>query len=195
MTNLSTFQRQRKEKNYLLKLKKWLNLLKNVFNFIEKLFSLYLVGFVILSMMIFVTYEVLTRKFFSISTPAIVDLVSLAMLIIVFCSLSGIQRREEHLRIDFLVAKLKGTKLFLSRLFEQIISLASCLFFTYASFRVLMYTIKFNSLSEGALIPKWYFFIFVPISLILLCIRIVFQIGDTFSSNLTTTNYGETNRK
>ena len=164
----------------MLKLKAYLDLLKNIFRFIENFFSFYITGFVILSMMLLIAFEILGRKFFSISFPEIVDIVSLGMLIIVFCSLPGIQRDNEHLRVDFLVGKFKGTILFLSKLFEQVVTLATCLFFTHASFEVLKYTIKFNVLSEVARIQKWFFVIFIPISLTLMCIRIISQIVNHF---------------
>ena len=168
---------------YLLKTKTWSNLLISTFNFIEKFFSIYLTGTVILLMMLFITYEVLSRKFFNISTPAVVDLVSLSMLIITFCSLSGIQRDGEHIRIDILVAKLRGNMLFLGRLFEYIITFATCLFLTYSAYKVLNYTIQFNVVSEGARIQKMFFVIFITISLTLLCIRIVLQIVKMIFAN------------
>ena len=126
--------------------------------------------------MLLIAYEVLTRKFFNISTPALVDIVSLSMLIVTFCSLSGIQREGQHIRIDILVDKLKGKARYFFQLFESIIVLVTCLFLTNAAFRVFIYILNFNAVSEGARIPKWYFVVFVPISLTILCIRIILQI-------------------
>ena len=179
----------------MLKLKKWSNLLDSILLFFENFFGLYLTGFVILLMMIFVAFDVLSRKLFNISSRAIVDLVSLGMLIVVFCSLSIIQRDREHLSIDFLFAKLKGKILFVDQLIVCITNFATSLFYAYVSFEVLKYTIKFNVLSEGVRIQKWIFVIFIFISLSLLCIRTVYQIGNLFFPTLKTTNYEEVKRK
>jgi TRAP-type C4-dicarboxylate transport system permease small subunit len=152
------------------------NLLVRLFTMFENILGKYLSATVIFLMMAMIITEIFSRKLFNTSFSEVVDLVSLFMLLIVFCSLSSIQRDNAHIKIDILEEKLSGIKSKIVNIFSFIVSFAVSMMFTYSAFQMLHYTIKFNVLSEGARLPVWMFVLFIPISLLTLSIRLLSQL-------------------
>jgi len=155
-----------------------------MFIFIENIVGLSLTTFVIFFMMLIVAFDILSRKILGIFFPTTVDVVSLVMLIVAFCSLVEVQRKEEHLKVDFLTLKFEGTKIGASiKLVENIIIFFTNLILFYCATEVFKYVVKFNVQTMGARIPKWIVVIFMPIAFSLLTIRGLIQIKTYLLQN------------
>lgn len=154
-----------------------------IFNFIEDLISIRLNALIILFMMLLIVTEIFSRKAFNVSIPAVVDIVILCMLVLVFASLSGIQREEAHLKIDIITEKLKGKTAGVTlELINRLLTLAVSFVLFYIALIAAIKAYQHNTMTMAALLLTWPAVAFIPIGFFLICIRLIIQFKQDLAS-------------
>ena len=154
-----------------------------IFSFIENLISIRLNALIVLFMMLFVATEIISRKAFNVSFPAVVDIIILCMLVLVFASLSGVQRGESHLKIDIVTEKLRGrTAGFTLQLINRLLTLVISLFLCYVTVMATLKAYQHNTVTMAALLPTWPAVMFIPVGFLLISIRLIMQFKQDLGS-------------
>lgn len=154
-----------------------------VFGMVENVVSIHLNSLIVLFMMLFIAMEIFSRKAFNVSFPAVVDIVILCMLILVFSSLSGVQRGEAHLKIDIVTEKLKGkTAGFTLQLINRLLTLGISLFLCYIAVVATLKAYQYNTVTMAALLPTWPAVTLIPVGFLLLSIRLIIQFKQDLGS-------------
>jgi TRAP-type C4-dicarboxylate transport system permease small subunit len=146
------------------------------FSSFEDFFSFYAPGVLTVILMIVMVTEICLRWIFRTSMMGVVEIVESAMVVIVFCSLSGIQREKGHVRMNLLTDKLSGKKSgalleTLSIIYMFVICAPLLHPFTVAVIRFK----QANEMTEYLSIPIWIVGIFMPLGLLVICIRLIAQ--------------------
>ena len=154
-----------------------------IFGAVENLVSIRLNTVVVLFMMLFIAMEIFSRKAFNYSFPAVVDIVTLGMLVLVFASLSGVQREESHLKIDIITEKFKGKAAGAAlQLINRLLTLAVALVLCYIALIAAIKAHQHNTVTMAALLPTWPAVMFIPIGFFLICVRIIVQFKQDLAS-------------
>ena len=83
---------------------------RGVFPFLERFFGYYIPGLFLITITSGVFAEILLRKLFRTSLFGLEEFVSLTMIIITFLARGAIQNDEAHVKMGFVVEKLKPTQ-------------------------------------------------------------------------------------
>ena len=133
-------------------------------------------GVLIVFLMIIMCTEICLRWLFNTSMQGVVEIVESAMVIITFASLAGIQREKGHVMMNLLIDKLSKKKIgVVIEILTYIYILVMCAFLLYP-FTLAAIRFKLdNEITEYMSIPLWIVAIFMPIGLLLMCIRLISQ--------------------
>jgi len=142
----------------------------------EDLFSYYMPGVLIVILMILMCAEICLRWVFRTSLMGVVEMVEVSMVVITFASLAGIQRDKGHVRMNLLIDRLSGKRIgALIEALNPLFIFAMCAILFYPFVRAVIRFKQFNETTEYFLIPLWLVGIFMPLGLLVLCIRLISQ--------------------
>lgn len=145
-------------------------------SFFEDLFSYYMPGVLIVILMILMCIEICLRWVFRTSLMGVVEMVEVSMVVITFASLAGIQRDKGHVRMNLLIDKLSGKKIgVVIETLNPLFILTICAILLYPFIKTVINFKQFNETTEYFLIPLWLVGIFMPLGLLVLCIRLISQ--------------------
>lgn len=151
-----------------------------LFGAVENIISFYLNGAIIFLVMCMISIEILSRYFFNFSFMGVVDIVELTMLVLAFASLSGVQRDDNHIKVDLIQKKLQGrVSGSVLSLFNRLLTMLVAVTFFYIAVRAALEAYQDNILTWMIFLPKWPAVLFVPIGWFLLCIRVGIQIKQS----------------
>jgi TRAP-type C4-dicarboxylate transport system permease small subunit len=144
-------------------------------------FCALLSGLAIFSLMFLAAYSVIARKFFGSPMMGYVDYIEAAMPIIAIMGVSYVQRDGTHIRMDMLVAALKGRMLWLFELLSVLLILVLIVALTYGAWAhfdrsfdcASPWCSRDSSIDVG--LPIWPSKLVVPIAFAVLVLRLVLQ--------------------
>ncbi|RVU54718.1 TRAP transporter small permease [Anaerosphaera multitolerans] len=147
-------------------------------SFEEKL----LVGSLVLNVII-VFIQIIMRSFFNTSLTWSEELSRYIFIWQIWLGTSIAYSKDEHIKVDLIFAIFKGetAKKIIDTLVD-IIWLIFSLFMVYQGFKLLGSMNARNALSSGMRIPLIYVYASVPISFLIVSIRIVFDIFNGFKN-------------
>ena len=129
-------------------------------------------------------YQILMRTIFNNSPSWSEEIVKYLFIWMTWMGTSIAQREDEHIVvgiIDFFVKSEKGRKII--DIIADIIWLIFNLVFSYISLQLIMDMVGKNVLSSALRIPLWIVYISLPISLIVLSIRIILDLYIQLKGN------------
>ena len=137
-------------------------------------------GIVILMLVFLATTNVLGRWLFDLPVNGYIDWVEQAMAFMAFLGIAYTQRQGGHIRMDMLVSRLHGSRLWLAELVTTVLMLLITLLLIYGSWLHFMraYTIGDSSLDID--LPVWPAKLVVPFALTILALRLLLQIWGYF---------------
>lgn len=146
------------------------------FSSFEDFFCYYIPGVLTVILMIVMCTEICLRWIFHTSMMGVVEIVESAMVVITFASLSAIQREKGHVRMNLLVDKLSQKKSgAVIETLTPLYILAMCAVLLHPFTVAVMRFKQANEISEYLSIPLWIVGIFMPLGLLVLCIRLIAQ--------------------
>lgn len=143
---------------------------------IEDTFSFYLTVALVFLVMGFIAIEILSRRLANYSFIGVVDIVELAVLILTFACISGIQRDNAHIKVDLVPDMLKGKAAFILKFINLLVILAVVLVFTYISGKAALEAYQKGMLTWMIFWPTWPATMFMPIGFLLISIRVGIQL-------------------
>jgi len=157
-----------------------------LFETVENIVSFYLNEGLIFFVMAMIAIEILSRYFFNFSFMGVVDIVELTMLVLAFASLSGVQREDQHIKVDLIEKKLNGRLSGLVlHLFNQVLTLLVSVALFYIAVRAVLEAYQDSILTWMIFLPKWPAVLFIPIGWLLMCIRVGIQIKQSWVDRKT----------
>lgn len=148
-------------------------------SFEEKL----LVGSLALNVLI-VFFQIIMRSFFNTSISWSEELSRYIFIWQIWLGTSVAYNNNEHIKVDLIFSIFKGEKA--KKVIDAIVNiiwLAFSIFMVYQGFKLLGSMNARNALSSGMRIPLIYVYASVPISFLIICIRLILDIIDSFKSN------------
>ena len=136
-----------------------------------------LLGGIIIFLLVFLaTANVLGRWLFDLPISGYIDWVEQSMAFMAFLGIAYTKREGGHIRMDMLVSRLHGTRLWLVELLSSVIMLTITLALIYGSYLHFWraYTLGDSSLDIN--LPTWPAKLIVPFALTILALRILLQI-------------------
>ncbi|WP_203555414.1 TRAP transporter small permease [Bacillus sp. B15-48] len=124
-------------------------------------------------MMVLTTFDALSRYIFSKSITGAYEVTEMyLMVILVFLSMSYVQRIDGHIRLDILFSRLTERSQNYLNSFYYIISAALMFFIGYKGLMITMDAIQNNLIASGLInFPLWLSYIWIPIGSFLIMIR------------------------
>jgi TRAP-type C4-dicarboxylate transport system permease small subunit len=137
-------------------------------------------GIVILLLVFLATTNVLGRWIFDLPVSGYIDWVEQAMAFMAFLGIAYTQRQGGHIRMDMVVCRLEGARLWLVELISTSLMLGLTLVLIYGSYLHFLraYTIGDSSLDID--LPVWPAKLVVPFALSVLALRLMLQIVGYF---------------
>ncbi|WP_298256395.1 TRAP transporter small permease [uncultured Litoreibacter sp.] len=147
---------------------------------LERLFAL-LSGLTVFSLMFLAAYSVTGRKFFNSPLSGYVDYIEAAMPLIAFMGVSFVQREGGHIRMDIVIAALKGRAMWLFELLSVLLILLVILALIWGSWSHFDRSFDMSrplwsrdsSIDIG--IPIWPSKLLVPVAFSVLALRLMLQ--------------------
>ncbi|PTX56035.1 TRAP-type mannitol/chloroaromatic compound transport system permease small subunit [Litoreibacter ponti] len=147
---------------------------------LERLFAL-VSGLAVFSLMFLAAYSVSGRKFFNAPLSGYVDYIEAAMPLIAFMGVSYVQREGGHIRMDILIASLKGRALWLFELISVLLILVLILALIWGSWAHFDRSFDMSkplwsrdsSIDIG--LPIWPSKLLVPVAFSVLALRLMLQ--------------------
>ena len=141
-----------------------------------------LAGLAILAVMIVSVANILGRKLFDLPVPGFVDWMEQAVPVIAFLGIAACQRVGGHIRMDILVAQLRGRALWAFELVSALLMLGLTLIIAWGAF--MHFERSFDWASPGWSrdstidlgLPTWPVKLLVPLMLWLLALRLGLQL-------------------
>ena len=138
-------------------------------------------GVVILALVLLAATNVLGRKLLNAPLPGFIDWVEQAMGIFAFAGLAYCQRSGGHIRMDFVIQRLRGRRLWLSEFLASVFMLlitSALIYGTYSHFArsfdpASPFWSRDSSIDIG--LPLWPTKLVVPLALALLWVRLLIQ--------------------
>lgn len=133
-------------------------------------------GIIIILLVLFATVNVLGRWLFDLPISGYIDWVEQSMAFMAFLGIAYTQREGGHIRMDMLVSRLHGRRLWLVELFSSVIMLLVTLALIYGSY---LHFWRAYSLGDSSLdidLPTWPAKFVVPFALTVLALRLLLQI-------------------
>jgi C4-dicarboxylate transporter, DctQ subunit len=133
-------------------------------------------GMAILAMMFLSVANVLGRKIFNLPVPGYIDLMQQAVPVAAFLGIALVQRNGGHIRMDLLIGKVRGRRLWLVEFLSILFILIVVLALIYGSWDhfARSYTNGDSSMDIG--LPLWPAKFLVPFALSLLAVRLCLQL-------------------
>lgn len=148
---------------------KWLSVL-------ERFTGCYVTGLFLLIATFGVFIDIIMRKLFASSIYGLEEIVSFAMMVITFLTLSLNQKEGHHVRMTLVLEKLTPK---FRRSLETVTLLLSFSIFIIVTYAGILYCADIyrkGGISVLLALPLWPFYLTVPIGSLLLCLRLLFQI-------------------
>jgi len=152
-----------------------LSLLDRSFFKLESLLNL-LGGIVIFLLIFLATANVLGRWLFDLPINGYIDWVEQSMAFMAFLGIAYTKRQGGHIRMDMLVSRLHGAKLWLVELISSILMLLVTLVLIYGSFLHFLRAYNIGDSSVDIDLPIWPAKLVVPFALSVLALRLLLQI-------------------
>lgn len=138
-------------------------------------------GIAVFSLMFLAAYSVIGRKFFNSPLSGYVDYIEAAMPLIAIMGVSYVQRDGTHIRMDIVVAALKGRALWLVEFLTVVIMLVLMVALVWGAWAHFDRSFDMtkplwsrdSSIDIG--LPIWPSKLIVPIAFAVLCVRLVLQ--------------------
>lgn len=149
-------------------------------------------GLAIFSLMLLAVVSVAGRHFFNMPLPGYVDWIEQAMPLIAFMGIAYTQRNGGHIRMDMLVAQLKGRALWLFEWLTSLCILGLICLLIWGSWSHFSRSFDFASpwwsrdSSMDISLPLWPVKLMVPLAFSVLALRLVLQLwgfGAAFIKN------------
>lgn len=133
-------------------------------------------GIIILLLVFLATTNVLGRWIFDMPVSGYIDWVEQAMAFMAFLGIAYTQRLGGHIRMDMMVSRLHGSRLWLAELTTTLLMLFITLILIYGSWLHFLraYTIGDSSLDID--LPVWPAKLVVPFALSVLALRLLLQV-------------------
>ncbi|MDH5423848.1 MAG: TRAP transporter small permease [Gammaproteobacteria bacterium] len=136
-----------------------------------------LMGGVIIFMLVFLaTTNALGRWLFDLPISGYIDWVEQSMAFMAFLGIAYTKREGGHIRMDMLVSRLHGRRLWLVELFSSVVMLIITVALIYGSY---LHFLRSYTLGDSSLdidLPTWPAKLVVPFALTILALRIMLQI-------------------
>ena len=133
-------------------------------------------GIIIILLVLFATVNVLGRWLFDLPISGYIDWVEQSMAFMAFLGIAYTQREGGHIRMDMLVSRLHGRRLWLVELISTVMMLLVTLALIYGSY---LHFWRAYSLGDSSLdidLPTWPAKFVVPFALTVLALRLLLQI-------------------
>jgi len=147
---------------------------------IEDVFTIIASASILFIMLISVS-NVIGRYLFNFPVPGTVEIATMLLVLIIFLSISGVQRSDGHIGMDTLLelAKRKKPSCYHAlQAFHFFISFLILGFIGYYFFPSALESKKMHEWTEGPLfIPMWPFKLCIVIGCALICVRLILQIS------------------
>lgn len=156
-----------------------LSLLDRAFFKLESLLNL-LGGIVIFLLIFLATANVLGRWLFDMPINGYIDWVEQSMAFMAFLGIAYTKRQGGHIRMDMLVSRLHGAKLWLVELISSILMLLITLVLIYGSYLHFLRAYDIGDSSLDIDLPTWPAKLVVPFALSVLALRLILQIWGYF---------------
>jgi TRAP-type C4-dicarboxylate transport system permease small subunit len=159
------------------------NGIREIYNRFEDFISIVIPSILCVILCLSITTEIVSRFVFNYSITGVVDVVEQSVFLITFLSLAGIQTARAHITMDILPEKLKGRK---SGYVLDIFLLIGTLLLIAVMAAELIWFLK-RSIQTGIctstlVIPIQPFVIVGIFGLLMVCIRLVIQIKDSYEA-------------
>jgi C4-dicarboxylate transporter, DctQ subunit len=142
---------------------------------VESLLNL-LGGLVIFLLIFLATANVLGRWFFNIPISGYIDWVEQAMAFMAFLGIAYTQRLGGHIRMDMLVGKLHGTRLWFVELVSTTLMFLLTLLLIYGTYLHFLRAYTIGDSSVDIDLPIWPAKLVVTVALSILALRLLLQI-------------------
>ncbi len=129
-------------------------------------------GFVILALMLLSVFQIIGRKLFNMPVPGFIDWVEQAMAVFAFLGVAYCHRLGGHIRMDILVAQLKGRALWFSEFISTLVVFLLILALTYGSWLHFMRAFTIGDSSIDISLPLWPAKLLVPFAFFILLLRL-----------------------
>lgn len=116
------------------------------------------------------------RFFFNAPIYGYIDMIELAMPILAVLGISYAQRHGVHIRMDIFIERLRGRTLWMVESFNALVTLAILVLLTYFSWVFFHDAYTSGDTTVDARILTWPSKLLVPISLAVLCLRMLVQL-------------------
>lgn len=133
-------------------------------------------GVVILLLVLLATTNVLGRWLFSTPVNGYIDWVEQAMAFFAFLGLAYTQRLGGHIRMDIVIARLRGRWLWFTELLSTTLMLGLTLVLVYGSYLHFERAYELGDSSLDIDLPTWPAKLVVPVALSILALRLMLQI-------------------
>ncbi len=133
-------------------------------------------GAVIFLLVLLATSNVLGRWLFDTPISGYIDWVEQAMAFFAFLGIAYTQREGGHIRMDMLVAHLRGRWLWLTEFVSTLLMLMVSLVLIYGSFLHFLRAWEIGDSSLDINLPTWPAKLVIPIALTLLALRLLLQL-------------------
>ena len=139
-------------------------------------------GVMIFCLVLLATANVLGRKIFNTPLPGFIDWVEQSMAVFAFVGLAYCQRYGSHIRMDIVIQRIRGRPLWFAELLSTLLILLVVTVLIYGSWFHFWRSFDFTAplLSHDSSIdiglPLWPAKLIVPISMILLWVRLALQL-------------------
>ena len=145
-------------------------------------------GMVIFLLIFLATANVLGRWLFDMPINGYIDWVEQSMAFMAFLGIAYTQRLGGHIRMDMLVSRLQGARLWLVELFSALLMLLVTLALIYGSYLHFWRAYSIGDSSLDIDLPVWPAKFVVPFALTVLALRIMLQIWGYFRAMIENTD-------
>ena len=145
------------------------------FGRIEDAVTLFASGAIFI-LMLFVVCEVIGRYVFNRPIPGAIDWIEVYMAIFAFLPAAYAQRLGVHVRMELVVAKMRGRLLWGVECFAVCIGVVYCLIIIDKSWEHFLRSIIDGDSTIDVQLQTWPGKLVVPVALTLLCIRLIIQV-------------------
>lgn len=160
-----------------------LSLFDRLFFKLESLLNL-ACGLVIFLLVFLATTNVLGRWIFNMPINGYIDWVEQSMAFMAFLGIAYTMRMDSHIRMDMLVSRIHGTRLWLIELLSSVLMLFITLVLIYGSYLHFRRAYSIGDSSLDIDLPIWPAKLVVPFALSILALRLTLQIWGYFRAAL-----------
>lgn len=142
---------------------------------LESLLNL-IAGLVIISLVALATVNILGRWLFSAPISGYIDWVEQAMAFIAFLGIAYTQRLGGHIRMDIVIGRMHGRRLWFTELLTTLLMLLVTVVLIYGSYLHFWRAYSIGDSSLDINLPTWPAKLVVPVALTVLALRLILQI-------------------